>query len=176
MKLNNYKFHDWSGQRRYNQEVEIEERVYTKTQLLKLFHMKPKAEAEPELIEMDFIIHRNGDAIEVCDNYKFYKLDQAQEIQHRLGIRTDRYNNLDFDDVENIEFTVEGKTVVVTGTLQKYTRAEIKAKLESLGAKVTGSVSKNTNYLVAGINAGSKYIKAKELGVPIVSESILELL
>lgn len=174
--MSNYKFHDWIGQRRYNQEVEVEERVYTKSQLIKLFHMKPKAEAEPEIIQMDFIAHKNGDTIEVCDNYKFYKLDQAQEMQHRLGIRTDRYNNLDFDDVENIEFTVEGKTIVVTGKLQKYTRAEIKAKLESLGAKVTNSVSKKTDYLIAGTNAGSKYIKAKELGVPVVSESILELL
>ncbi|MBE6065233.1 NAD-dependent DNA ligase LigA [Clostridium cochlearium] len=65
---------------------------------------------------------------------------------------------------------LNGKTVVVTGTLEGYTRNEIKEKLLSLGAKVSGSVSKKTDFLLAGEKAGSKYNKAIELGIKIIGE------
>ncbi|MDO4534897.1 MAG: NAD-dependent DNA ligase LigA [Clostridium perfringens] len=68
----------------------------------------------------------------------------------------------------------EGKTVVVTGTLQNYSRTSIKEKLESLGAKVSGSVSKKTDYVIVGEDAGSKYEKAKTLGLNILSEEEFE--
>ncbi len=64
-----------------------------------------------------------------------------------------------------------GKTFVVTGTLAKYGRDEIESLIRSLGGKATGSVSKNTSYLVAGEKAGSKLDKAKQLGVAILSEN-----
>ncbi|MEW6569317.1 MAG: NAD-dependent DNA ligase LigA, partial [Chloroflexota bacterium] len=70
-----------------------------------------------------------------------------------------------------------GKTYVITGTLEGLTRDEIKAKLEALGAKVTGSVSKKTTALIAGEEAGSKLDKARELDIPVLDqEGLAELL
>ena len=65
---------------------------------------------------------------------------------------------------------ISGKTVVFTGTLTGMTRSEAKARAEALGAKVAGSVSKKTDYVVVGGDAGSKAEKARELGVAMLSE------
>ena len=63
-----------------------------------------------------------------------------------------------------------GKSIVLTGTLSRYSRSEAKQLLEAQGAKVTGSVSKKTSYVVAGEAAGSKLTRAQELGVPVLTE------
>jgi len=67
-----------------------------------------------------------------------------------------------------------GKSIVVTGTLKKYQRREIEQQIEQLGGKSSSSVSKNTSFIIAGENAGSKLNKAQELGIPIYSEEEFE--
>ena len=82
-----------------------------------------------------------------------------------------RYINIeDFIDDTRNDTPLSNKTVVFTGTLQRMTRHEAKAKAQSLGAKVAGSVSKNTDFVVVGADAGSKAKTAQELGIKILSE------
>ena len=70
-----------------------------------------------------------------------------------------------------------GKTFVLTGTLPNLAREDAKARIESAGGKVTGSVSKKTDYVVAGADPGSKLDKASQLGIPVIDEAqLLEML
>jgi DNA ligase (NAD+) len=69
-----------------------------------------------------------------------------------------------------------GKTFVLTGTLAHFTRDEAKKMIEDAGGKVTGSVSKKTDYVVAGADAGSKLDKAKDLGVAVIDEKEMQKL
>ncbi|MDO6345273.1 MULTISPECIES: NAD-dependent DNA ligase LigA [Streptococcus] len=85
--------------------------------------------------------------------------------------------NLDYKGQTVVaDAALSGLTVVLTGKLERLTRSEAKSKLESLGAKITGSVSKKTNLVVAGADAGSKLQKAQELGIEVRDEAWLESL
>ena len=111
-----------------------------------------------------------GDVVAKCVLEFFHEekvLDTIDELL-KLGVSPS------FEEQVIIESSFNGKTVVVTGTLQNYSRGEIKAKLESLGAKVSGSVSKKTDYVIAGEEAGSKLKKAQDLGVTVLSEEDFE--
>lgn len=75
---------------------------------------------------------------------------------------------------EQLSHRLEGRTFVITGTLEKRSRQEMTQFIQQHGGKVSGSVSKRTDYLVAGEDAGSKLQKARELGVPVLTEGELE--
>jgi len=114
-----------------------------------------------ELTDIDGI---GGDV--VLSLADFYLEERNRAVLHRL---------LDALNVREVEAqatdsAVSGLTVVFTGSLEKMTRNEAKAKAESLGAKVAGSVSKKTDIVVAGPGAGSKLKKAEELGVRVMTE------
>lgn len=81
--------------------------------------------------------------------------------------------NMEAQETEIIESAISSKTFVVTGTLPTLGRKEAQAMIEQYGGKVSGSVSKKTDYVLAGENAGSKLTKAQELGIPVVSEDEL---
>lgn len=72
---------------------------------------------------------------------------------------------------ENVDSFFAGKTIVLTGKLEELSRNEAKAAIEQLGGKVTGSVSKNTDLVIAGEEAGSKLTKAEELGIEVWNEA-----
>jgi DNA ligase (NAD+) len=87
-----------------------------------------------------------------------------------LSALLDEIEILPFERPAVAHSAVTGKTVVFTGTLERLNRNEAKAQAERLGAKVSGSVSKKTDYVVAGADAGSKLTKAQELGVTVLTE------
>ncbi|MEZ5465052.1 MAG: NAD-dependent DNA ligase LigA [Lysobacteraceae bacterium] len=91
------------------------------------------------------------------------------EVQQRLAALLDSLS----EATEQASGPLDGQTAVLTGTLAAMTRDEAKARLEALGAKVAGSVSKKTSFVVAGESAGSKLDKAQALGVPVWDEAQL---
>ena len=98
--------------------------------------------------------------------YEWFRQDQSQHLIRRL-----REAGLNFESKRVIADTrLAGKTVVLTGTLSRFTREEATEKIELLGGKASGSVSRKTSFVVAGENAGSKERKARELGIPVLTE------
>ena len=120
------------------------------------------AASAAELIEIDQI----GDSM-VADLLDFLTNDS-----NRVAVR-DLFGQLRVVPPERPadDSPVSGKTIVFTGTLYGMSRAEAKARAEGLGAKVSGSVSAKTDFLVAGADAGSKARKAADLGVTVLSEA-----
>jgi DNA ligase (NAD+) len=106
--------------------------------------------------------------------YRFLHSDYGLQTIKSLAQVGVEMGSLREATVPSEEQIFTGKTVVVTGKLEKYTRDEIHALVERLGGRAASSVSKNTDFLVAGENAGSKLDKAQELGVKIITETELE--
>ena len=131
-------------------------------------NMKALQEASIEqLLEIDGL----GDIIAYSVK-TYFEQPSVQELIQELQ---DRGVNMSYlgktkADSEASGHILSGKTVVLTGTLEQLTRQDAKEKLESLGAKVTGSVSKKTDVVIAGHSAGSKLDKANELGIEVWSE------
>jgi DNA ligase (NAD+) len=121
---------------------------------------------------------REGEAFAELDNIEQIGPAMALAIAdffaepHNVAVVEDLLNEVRPEPLEAIDHAspISGKTVVFTGTLERMTRSEAKARAERLGAKVAGSVSKNTDYVVAGPGAGSKLKNATELGVTVLTE------
>ena len=139
--------------------------------LLQHFHsIENLAQADPEEVAS---IESLGGVI--AKSLQTYFATEGSEIL--LRELTEAGVNLDYKGQTVVaDAALSGLTVVLTGKLERLKRSEAKSKLESLGAKVTGSVSKKTNLVVAGVDAGSKLQKAQELGIEVRDESWLESL
>lgn len=105
--------------------------------------------------------------------YDWFRQEQARHLVEKL-----RQAGVNFESKRVLtDNRFEGKTFVLTGALSKFTREEATEKIELLGGKASGSVSKKTAFVVVGENAGSKERKARELGIPILTEDeFLEML
>lgn len=98
--------------------------------------------------------------------YQWFRQEQSRHMVERL-----RQAGVNFESKRVItDARFAGKTFVLTGALSKFTREEATEKIELLGGKASGSVSKKTSFVVVGENAGSKERKARELGIPILTE------
>ena len=96
----------------------------------------------------------------------WFSQPQSRHMVERL-----RAAGVNFESLRTVtDNRFAGKTFVLTGALSKFTREEATEKIELFGGKAAGSVSKKTSYVVVGENAGSKARKARELGIPILSE------
>ncbi|CAH0990378.1 DNA ligase [Sinobacterium norvegicum] len=100
--------------------------------------------------------------------YGFMRAEHNLEVISALQERGVHWSDIDID--EQAELPLEGQTYVVTGTLESISRSDAKARLQALGAKVAGSVSKKTHCVVAGPGAGSKLTKAQDLGIDVIDE------
>ena len=126
------------------------------------------------LIEADIIrLNEINDVGEITANniYEFFRQDQTKDLIQRLK---DAGVNMEYLQEESDDERFSGKTFVLTGSLEKYTRDEASDIIERLGGKTSGSVSKKTSYVLAGEEAGSKLTKAQTLGVPIITEQEFE--
>lgn len=139
--------------------------------LLQHFHsIENLAQADPEEVAS---IESLGGVI--AKSLQTYFATEGSEIL--LSELKEAGVNLDYKGQTVVaDATLSGLTVVLTGKLERLKRSEAKSKLESLGAKVTGSVSKKTDLVVAGADAGSKLQKAQELGIEVRDEAWLESL
>ena len=114
-------------------------------------------------------IHEIGEIMALSIIDYFSSQDNLDDINRCINLGVSFTDSLISNELEGISF-------VITGSFNSITRSEIKNKLESLGARISSSISKNTSYLVLGSNPGSKLKKAKDLKIPIIKEDNLEAL
>ena len=134
-------------------------------------HFKTMTALQEASIEQLLEIDGLGDIIAYSVK-TYFEQPSVQELIQELqdsGVNM-TYLGVTKDDSDASGHVLSGKTVVLTGTLEQLTRQDAKEKLESLGAKVTGSVSKKTDVVIAGHSAGSKLTKANDLGIEVWSE------
>jgi DNA ligase (NAD+) len=122
----------------------------------------PDSEAYKDILNIEDV----GESV-AADILDFFAEDHNRDVLKDLS---SQLTILPYEKIAASDSPVSGKTVVFTGTLLTMTRAEAKARAESLGAKVAGSVSKKTDYVVAGEDSGSKLKTAQELGVRVLTE------
>lgn len=104
--------------------------------------------------------------ITAANIHGWFRQEQSRHMVEQL-----RTAGVNFESTRTVaDARFAGKTFVLTGALSKFTREEATEKIELFGGKAAGSVSRKTSYVVVGENAGSKERKARELGIPILSE------
>jgi DNA ligase (NAD+) len=132
----------------------------------------------PALIDADCEqLQKTPDVGAVVAEYVFNFLRAEHNLEVIAALQERGVNWPDIDIDENIELPLEGLTYVVTGTLESISRSDAKVRLQALGAKVAGSVSKKTHCVVAGPGAGSKLTKAQDFNIEIIDEDgLLNLL
>lgn len=125
-----------------------------------------------EKLELEYETGLGEDTADVFHTYLHSEPARDTFEQLRtLGLDLTSHDFVNSEEASDSIFA--GKTVVLTGTLEQFTRPELSEKLESMGAKVTGSVSKKTDLVIAGTSAGSKLAKAESLGIEVWDESKL---
>jgi DNA ligase (NAD+) len=129
--------------------------------------MKQLADAEPEDLESVFEV---GPKV-AASIHSFFRELRNQKLIERLREAGLRFTQ---EKKASKSTSLAGKTFVLTGTLERYSRDDAKKKIEEAGGHVTGSVSKKTDYVVAGSDPGSKLDKATALGVTVIDEKQLE--
>ncbi|MCP8862371.1 NAD-dependent DNA ligase LigA [Latilactobacillus curvatus] len=129
------------------------------------------ASDQEEIMSVDTIGETIADSLATyfADDQVHTLIRELAEVQVNLT-----YTGVTKAQAENSDSYFNGKTVVLTGKLSQYTRGELKQQLEDNGAKVTGSVSKKTDILIAGEDGGSKLTKAQALEIPIINEADLD--
>jgi DNA ligase (NAD+) len=129
------------------------------------------------LTSMDAIMNADTEEMTAIDSIgpkiaesvsSFFALEKNRKLIEHLR---EAGLTFSYEKEETLSSVLEGKKIVLTGTLPTYSRKEAKTLIEKHGGKTTSSVSKNTDYLLAGDSPGSKYDKALNLGIPILSES-----
>jgi DNA ligase (NAD+) len=148
-------------------EKEKKERAEIVERLIKVGFAKPsKSKADKER----GIVTEVGPAV-AKSTLDFFASPVGKKILRRMGELGIEPRGEKVSAKKAAELPLAGKTFVLTGTLHSMTRDEATEKIEALGGHVTGSVSKKTDYVLAGAEAGSKFDKAKELGIPIIDEA-----